>query len=514
MIRFKKIWVTICLVGCAILCCVACKEKRVVQSIVLNEYSAEKPLELFVGKFSYDYTVTITYDNGETEEVPLTEDMISETDKLKFYYEGKNEIAITYQGISIPVAIMVSRSDFPDSVKLNNLTVPYDGTIYSVEVEGEIPGGTEILYPQGNTFQNAGSYDMTAILQCDGYVTKTLSAKVVIEKASYDEQVFDAKLYDETVVYNQDAYSVFVKGKAIDKENENDKTEYQPALIPQGVSVSYMITKIKDGKGVEIPKEKQQCIEGNKAVEAGTYEVRAQFKGDVVNYNAIPDSVAHLTIKRAEYNLSKVEFSDATVTYSGEVHSLSLSNEKAMPFDVQVSYAIKQIKDGKGNKVEDKFQKGNKAINAGVYSVEAVFTIIGKNAENYTTSLEKKTANLTILPASYDEIINDLYLNSQWYEWKAGQTYQIFFDGELPQGVSPQFVLTNELGEKIEGTMEKVTKTEGEGDKAIVKTEYQYSFTAETPGEYACVITFVHSNMNYADITVKLTAWVILTSEA
>ena len=83
----------------------------------------------------------------------------------------------------------------------------------------------------------------------------------------------------------------------------------------------------------------------------------------------------------------------------------------------------------------------------------------------------------------------------------------------MPQGVSPQFVLTNENGEVVEGTMQVVTKTDGEGDKAVVKTVYQYTFEADEAGEYECVVTFTHGNTNYADITIELKAWVILTVE-
>lgn len=507
--RLKKLWITIGLICCTLLCGVACKEDRVAQRIDLKGYSAETPLEVYIGKFSYNYTVTVTYSNGDTEEIPLTEDMLSETDKLKFYQEGESEIMITYEDISIPVAIKVSRNVFPESVQLNNLTKTYDGTIYTVEVEGEIPGGTKILYPQGNTFQNAGTYDMTAILQCDGYVTKTLSAQIVIEKATYD--ISNAQLYDETVVYNKESHGLIVKGKAV--ENSKGGVVYESATLPDGVSVGYTITKVKDGKGNSIADALQQVIEGNKAIDAGTYKLCAQFKGDEVNYNPIPDSVAYLTIERAEYNLSKVEFTDLTVTYSGAKHTLSISNTNVIPLDVQVDYTIVQLKDGHGDEVADTAKTGNAAINAGVYSVEAHFTILGKNAENYTTSLATKTAKLTILPASYDGELKDFYLNSQWFEWEANKTYKIAFDGELPQGVSPTFVLTSESGEVIEGEMTVLTKIENVGDKAIVKTIYEYSFTVETTGEYACVVTFTHNNQNYENITIKLEAWVIFTSE-
>jgi hypothetical protein len=509
MIRLKKIWITIILIGCSLLCLAACKQVHPVESISLNGYSAETPLELSMGKFSYgDYTVTITYDNGETEEVALTEDMISETDKLKFYQEGKSEITIAYKGVQTVVAIHVLRNQFSDNVQLNDVTATYTGKSFTVEVEGDLPGGTKILYPQGNTFQNAGVYDMTAILQCDGYVTKSLSARVVVEKAVYD--VTNAQLYDETFVYDKDSHGLQIKGKRI--EDEQGKILHAPASLPQGVSVRYVITKVKDGKGVDIEIAKQQAVEGNRAVDAGTYKVCAQFKGDASNYNVISDSVAYLTIQRAAYDMSKIEFLDATVTYSGKSQSLNIAEGSKIPLDVEVSYQIKRLKDGAGNVVIEEYKEGNSAIDAGVYLVKSRFNVLGKNAGNYTASPFEKEAYLTILCASYDDILKNVYLNSQWYEWEEGKTYEIIFDCKLPEGVSPQFTLTNDKGEVIEGRMEIVT-SEAEGDEDLVETIYKYQFTVEETGEYTCMLTFVHNHKNYAKITLELKSLLFISSE-
>ena len=514
--RLKKLWITILLICCSVLIFTACEEARVAESISLNGYSAETPLELKMGKFSYDgYVVTITYDNGETEELALTEKMISETDKLKFYQEGKSEITIAYKNAKTVIAINVSRNEFSENIQLNGLIATYTGSPFVVEVEGDIPGGTKILYPQGNTFEYAGSYDMTAILQCDGYTTKTLSAKVVIEKATYD--VSNAQLYSETVVYDKDAHNLVVRGKLM--EDENGGVLHAPMSLPQGVNVSYTITKIKDGKGVEIAADKQQVVEGNRAIDAGTYKVCAKFKGEAVNYNAIPDSVAYLTIERAAYDMSKIEFSDTTVTYSGKAQSLSIDANDKIASDVEIAYQIKQLKDGAGVAVTDEYKAGNSAIDAGVYLVKASFTLIGKNAENYVASPFEKEVYFTIRRASYAEEMKDVYIESQWYEYgyeyeyydnpDLEKTYEVYFDCALPEGVSPQFTLTNEKGEIIQGKTEKVTSKE-EGNATSAKTTYKYSFTVKGIGVYNCVVTFTHSDKNYEDITLALKSWVYI----
>lgn len=505
--RLKKLWLTILLICCSLLIFAGCKQNRVATSISLKGYSADSPLKVGIGEFSYSgKSILITYDNGETEELPLTEDMISESDKLKFYQAGKNEIAITYQGLMTAVQIDVLRNQFSDSVQLNDFTATYTGKTFTIEVEGDIPGGAEVLYPQGNTFQNAGTYDMTAILQCDGYETKVLSARVLINKATYD--VTDAQLYDETVIYNKDTHNLAIKGKKMDT---NGVVVHTPANLPQGVSVSYSMIKVKDGRGNDIPTDKQQLVTGNKAVDAGTYKVSAHFKGDESNYHAIPDSVAYLTVERDIYDLSKIEFVDATATYSGESHTLQIHADSKLPLDVAVAYQIKRLKDGAGQAVTDTYKDGNSAISAGVYAVKASFNVNGKNADNYTTNPLYKEAYLTIKRASYDEAMQGVDLDSQGFIFEMDKTYEIFFDCALPQGVSPQFKLTDDKNETITGEMEEI-KTPVGANETVFKTTYKYSFKVEKAGNYTCVITFTHQNADYEEIKLTVTAWVIISS--
>ena len=511
--RLRKLWITILFICCSLFIFAGCKENRAPERISLKGYSADSPLSVGIGKFSYSgKTVLVTYDNGETEEIPLTEDMIAETDKLKFYQFGKNEITITYKQITTSIQIDVFRNQFSDNVQLKDFaelntgkpfTAEYTGKPFIVEVEGDFPGNTKIIYPQGNSFQDAGSYDMSAILQCDGYETKILSTRVVIEKATYD--VTNAQLYNETVEYNKDAHKVEVKGKTIES---NGGISHSPSALPKGVSVSYSITKIKGGNGNAITPDKQQVVAGNSATNAGVYQVCAHFKGDTSNYNPIPDSVATLTIKQASYDLSKVEFLDETFTYSGKAHGLSIAENSKLPLDVAVSYQIMQLKNGAGEDVTDVYKDGNTAINAGEYEVVAMFSVNGKNAENYTTSPLYKKAKLTIRRASYDEEMQDIGLDTQWFAFEPSKRYEIFFDYELPQGVSPQFTLTDENGETIEGEMQKIKTSVGN----VEAVSYKYSFTVEKAGTYTCVVGFTHNNEHYEKIAVSVTTWVIISN--
>lgn len=502
--RINKVWITIILICCSIFFFSACAEDRIATSISINGYLAENPLEFTIGDFSFsDYTVSVTYEDGETENIALADTMISETDKLKFYQEGRNTITVTYKGAETSVEINVLRNKFPENVKLKELNTTYTGKTFTVEVVGDIPGGTKILYPQGNTFKNAGEYDMTAILQCDGYESKILSSRVVIKKATYD--VSNAQLYEGRVVFNNDWHSLTIKGKKIEV---NGATVHNPASLPQGVSVSYSITKVKDGNGVDIPTDKQQVANGNMAIDAGVYKVCAYYKGDESNYESIEPSVEYLTIERDTYDLSNVVFINKTVTYSGKENSLSILDENKLPFDVSVSYQIKKTHNGAGEEIqpEDTYKKGNIATDTGVYLVKAIFSINGKNAENYTPDPLEMEATLTIQRASYDEEMSDLYINSEYYVFDQNKTYEISFDCELPKGVTPEFKVTNAKGEVIVG------ETLNEFDETLIKTTYKYLFNVEEPGEYTCLVTFKHNNEHYKEIAVTLTAWVIISN--
>lgn len=344
-----------------------------------------------------------------------------------------------YGEVRTSVAIKVLRNEFSENVQLNSVTTTYTGESFTVEVEGNLPGGTKILYPQGNVFQNAGSYDMTAILQCEGYVTKTLSARVVIEKAAYD--MSNAQLYDETFVYDKESHGITVKGQPFE---ENGATMYAPTAIPDGVSVSYTIIKICDGKGVEIPANKQQVVEGNKAIDAGEYKVCAQFKGDAGNYEAIPDVTAYLTIERADYDLSKVKFDDKTVTYTGKPYPFWIAEDSKMPLDVEVSYQIKCLKDGQGNVLTEDYRaydptktSGFQPTDAGKYVVKASFTITGKNAENYVANPCEKEAYLTIERATFDT--SDMGFADAIYPY-SGDAYKVFIEEDkVPEGVEVSY---------------------------------------------------------------------------
>lgn len=492
----KKLLITIALLCCFGLIFAGCGTGSTVASVSLKDYSADAPIEIALGEFSYaGRTLVVTHSGGRTEELALTEEMIPETEKLKFFQEGQHEVTLTYEGASTVILVKVSRMAFPDGVVLKDVTRTYTGEKFTVEVEGNVPNGTRVLYPQGNTFVNAGSYDVTAILQCEGYTTKMLSARVVVEKAEYD--IADALMYDLSTVYDTNAHSISVKGKPT--EDGAGNVSYAPYQLPEGVTVSYTVTKTKEGDGT--PVAQVQAIDGNEAIDAGTYEVRARYKGDEANYKQIPDSVAVLEIERATYDLSDADFADITYEYTGWEYSLRLPLGYDMPPSVNVSYEIAMVKNALGENVEEQFVPGNTAVNAGVYAVKACFEVIGRHATNYMTYPSEKSAYLIIEPASYGEQMEEVYLDYMHFTFEEGAEYRLILDGSLPIDVFPIFTVTDEAGNAVVGNVDVdiIEKVDDEG-AIIYDINYVYCIKTRVEGRFLCEVEFDHADTNYKKI--------------
>lgn len=73
---------------------------------------------------------------------------------------------------------------FDSSVKLVGKTVTYDGTEQELELSGKLPKGAKVTY-ENNGQVNAGEYVVKVTVTCDGYETKTYTAKLKIDKADF-----------------------------------------------------------------------------------------------------------------------------------------------------------------------------------------------------------------------------------------------------------------------------------------------------------------------------------------
>ena len=111
-----------------------------------------------------------------------------------------------------------------------------------------------------------------------------------------------------------------------------------------------------------------------KPTNAGEYTVKATFP-ETENYNAVT-ATADFTITKATYNMTGVEFEDASYTYDGSEKTLTISG--TLPTGVTVAY------------------ENNKLTNAGSVAATAKFTIA--DSDNYY-AIDDMSATLTITKA-------------------------------------------------------------------------------------------------------------------
>ena len=165
-----------------------------IEKLTSIEVSSDNNI-VYIGNFNYkDYKLILNYDSGRTEEVELTESMISDVDKLKLYTEGNHDIKVTYKEKETTFKVNVKRNNF-EGVIFDDVETVYTGQDVVMEVKN-VPEGTSVSYPGSNKFRNAGTYEVKAILRKDSFEAVELSAKLVIKKADYDlsEVKFEDKL--------------------------------------------------------------------------------------------------------------------------------------------------------------------------------------------------------------------------------------------------------------------------------------------------------------------------------
>jgi len=351
----------------------SCIEKDVVATNL--ELINNAPSEILVGEFDYsNYELKVTYSDGTTKTIVVDETMVPEDEYLKTFLTGTNTIKVNYENLSIEIPIDVKQYTFDDDIYFPEVIVFYDGQYHSIEVEGNIPKGTNITYTNGNSFKNAQEYKVVAVLANDLYVTKTITGKFTIKKSTFD--VSSIKFEDKEFVYDGTEKSIEVTG------------------APKDLNITYSIGQATT----------------NKATTAGVYEVIAHIDAGV-NYEEIEDLHATLTIKKGTYDMSSYKFANKTVTYTGDPINIYITNENLLPAGVSVVY------------------ENNGNINAGKYEVRAKF--IGDNI-NYEP-ISDQVATLTIKKATYN--LTGIYLDSESFVFDT-KPHSIYYTGTLPTGVS------------------------------------------------------------------------------
>ena len=265
---------------------------------------------IYYGNFSYEgISVTVDFRDGSFKEIPLEEEMISEIERLKFFKMGPQEVEVVFRHrykTIMPIEVILN--EFKDSYALVGYECTYDGNPHTVKLNQELPEGATIAYPYGNTFINAGSYEVTGVISKNGYASKTLKTTLTIHQAEHDTK--DLLFEDATVVYNGEMQSILAQN------------------VPEGVEVTYNAFDLASGFPVY------------KVVNAGTYRIEATFKDTSPNYAQIEKKEAILTIQKANYDISGVKFDNATRQYDGKDYYPAISGQSSLPTGLKPRYSI------------------------------------------------------------------------------------------------------------------------------------------------------------------------------
>ncbi len=393
-----------------------CKNKEEkISSISLKDYDPNTAIETVLGGFDCNnYTLVVSYESGNTEQIKLTEGMILETDLFKLYQIGEHEITINYADQKYTFKLSVKREAFKGLSFPENNVFTYNGKAHTVEVDGEIPANAVVTYLGANSFVNAGTYDVTAIVSCDGYVTQKLTTTVKIERAKHD--MSGVKFEGKQAVYDGNAHSVEISG-----------------TLPEGVSSpTYTI----NGKIA------------SSATDVGEYTVKASFANNDPNYEAIPEMTAILRITPAEYKVNGVDIvfrnengniiSDQTKIYDGKIVTFDLNDYNKLSKKVSVAFSVC---DKDGNVISTS-NKNTGIMNAGVYTVKVEFT--HEDAKNYQP-IAPMVRTFEILKADYPALENVQFVSVQaTYD---GTEHSIVIEGQLPKDVSVsyEYYLNDEL---------------------------------------------------------------------
>ena len=354
--------------------------------------SNSEVIDVPYGNFSYDgVMVTVEFIKGGSTEIQLQEEMIPEYERLKFYKMGRQDVKVTYRNkfeTTMPINVVYNK--FNDVYALQGYECVYDGLPHSVTLNHALPEGATITYPYGNIFSNAGTYEIIGILSKKGYESKTLTATLSILQAERD--VSGVVFEDATLVYNGEMRTI------------------EATNIPEGLEVSYEYRNYSTNTKV------------NKVVNAGKYRVIAHFTDENPNYKRIPDKEAILTIEKADYDMSGVEFEDVTREFDGKHYDASITNASALPAGVSVSYKY--------------YDSDNKEVTnnakAGTYTMVASFT--SSDVVNYKP-ITPMSATLTVAKRVI-KISDKITFESKTVNFDENVSHSIFVTGDLPNSVS------------------------------------------------------------------------------
>jgi hypothetical protein len=361
-----------------------------------TEYSAFEKFN------STGFTALATYNSGRTE--------VIEAERISYTYQiadsfryGDNSIIAEYLGLSLAVPVTVKKAEYNiSSLKFFDTETVYNGELQAINYTGSLPWGEDGI-PLECTVSgggiDAGVYTVTLsfrsasknyILPADIKAELTVlpfATSVVFENLSF--------IYDGSAKCPK-AYCIDIYGRKIELEVSGVHSlagEYEArASISNSnytllnSTVRYVIEKAEyDLSGVFwteadfVYDATAKVVEigglpdgitvlgysDNKGVNAGKYTARVTLGYDEENYNP-PQELSYIwSIKKAEYDLSGISFSDNQAVYNGQAHYPIF--EGTMPVGLD------------GIMLEYSYSTGVINVNEGKKAVEIAFSTKSKN---------------------------------------------------------------------------------------------------------------------------------------
>lgn len=354
-----------------------------------NDEDLQLTATLTINKAIYDMSgvvfvdKTVTY-NGESHSITAT----NLPNGVTAQYTGNNQInadeytitatftgdSVNYESIADKTATLTINKASVSKPAQDSTSFVYNGNEQTYQL-----ADNSLYTISGNKQTNAGNHNVIISLkdknnyQWYDETVNDLSYSFNIAKAVYDMSAVTFE--NKTVTYDGKIHSLAVSDN-----------------LPNGVSVSYT---------------------NNDKISANQYIVTATFTGDSINYYAINDMQAMLTINKASYDMSGVSFVGGRFTYDGTQKFIYVTGE--LPDGVTVNYT------------------NNGKINANTYTVTATFT---GDTENYN-KLPDWTASLIIDKATYD--MSGISFKNQTFTYDT-TAKNALITGTLPNGVEVSYV--------------------------------------------------------------------------
>ncbi len=194
--------------------------------------------------------------------------------------------AAGYNLLELNATLTITPASF-EGVVFEDTTISYDGLSHTIEATG-LPSYATVTYTNNGPFTEEGTYEMSALVQCDNYNDLSLDATLTITKGVFNDSMF----MDKTVPYDGMSHTIEVVN------------------APADATITYS----NNGPFVEI----------------GEYEISVTIEAE---HYTTATKTATLTITKGELN--EVTFVDQSIGYDGATHTLEVEN---LPEGASVTY--------------------------------------------------------------------------------------------------------------------------------------------------------------------------------